>query len=186
MPTDTPELLPCPFCGEPPIREVDTVGSEFFRHTEVGSCFLRAAPIWPRSGHVEQWNRRAGLALMQEEHRAVNVRLGLMQGELYQLQTELAEWNALGTAVIYGGIPARGEPQLWPNPWRQTIAMVAWAYHDTREKLESKAAELTAANALLDSGMIVIDGAIHEHVALRESIAAAHEARAEACKAVKP
>lgn len=50
--------------------------------------------------------------------------------EVAGLRAELAEWNTLGTAVIYGGVPARDTPTLWPNPWRQNIAMVAWAYND--------------------------------------------------------
>lgn len=56
---------------------------------------------------------------------------------------ELADWRALhGATLLPDELKPEGEQTLWPNPWRQDVAMVAHLVHSNRQQLLSETARL--------------------------------------------
>src|SRR5690606_12094819 len=83
-------------------------------------------------GKLETSEAATKAAVQRSQWQAVtNRELNDTNAKLRELEAELAEWRAMGGAAICcqrdGSAIGQGMPALWPNPWRQEIAVVAWA-----------------------------------------------------------
>jgi hypothetical protein len=99
-----PELLPCPFCGDP----MERWGGDTVRHTD----FDVKCPIVGQGFMVLQWNRRADLAAAKE------IRIAELERQLAEArEVKPLEWKPwpLGTSQAESVF---GTYHTWPGHWR--------------------------------------------------------------------
>jgi|GEM_PF-3295625 len=127
------KLKPCPCCGS---ERVDTLKGNWMESEKpfwkvwCKSCQLRTWCEPTRKGAISVWNTRATDT----------------DPALAAAEAELKEWRDMGVRAVTGGrgsgleLPMANE--IWPNEWRQDVAMVAHLIHSH----ETRIAELESYN----------------------------------------
>lgn len=125
------KLKPCPCCGS---ERVDTLKGNWMESEKpfwkvwCKSCQLRTWCEPTRKGAISVWNTRATDT----------------DPALAAAEAELKEWRDMGVRAVTGGrgsgleLPMANE--IWPNEWRQDVAIVAYLIH----RHEARIAELLA------------------------------------------